>query len=79
MPVELDRAGLGLSQMAQEIKRGIKKGDLGKHDAYLKLALQCHKALDGESSGTPTIGIGLFILKGLRERGLDSLADEFSK
>ena len=67
---ELSRVGLGLDQLAVQIKRGIDGSDLGKHDAYVKLALQCHKALDDHAGTDSVIGIGLFILKGLRERGL---------
>lgn len=79
MPAELDRAGLGLGQMAREIKRGIDKGDIGKHDAYLKLALQCHGALESEGQGGQAIGIGVFILKGLKERGLMHLLPSADK
>jgi len=38
----LDDAGLGMDSLAEEVSKGIKNADYGKHDSYVKLALTGH-------------------------------------
>lgn len=65
----LDKKGIGLDAMADEIKRGLAEAKMGKHDSYLKLAMQAHGVLDAAEGGQ-VIGVGFFIMRGMKERGI---------
>lgn len=58
----LERRGLTIDAIADQIARGIRDGKLGQHDGYLKLAMRAH-GLEGEDKLDTPEGAESFMLE----------------
>lgn len=65
----LDKQGIDDARIARELDKGLRKGELGPHDSYLKLATE----LRGLKKPAPVFGaqINIQLLQGIYRQAVD--------
>ena len=76
MLLALDKAGLSEDAIAREIKKGLREGDMGKHDSYLKLAMQARRVIEDDApKGWDRVNIAFLVMNERTRRGLPEPID----